>query len=262
MTQKTGCCFRLTTTGRIHQNVGQSHGGELQIGQAKHKFCIQNNTIVDDLGRNCSAAEPDGQLHCQKDSKPAKGFFMSTDNILSFDGSSRFFACASDDVGDYNIFARSPKGVKNCEPVTLESHNPKCAGSGQKAGLAPASHSTPVHAAHPVTTSSSPPSHTKAPPDRIPSKSPSPAKLAIITPKSSPVVAHPGSTLSKATKSTPLPPSPKSGSTLIPHTAVGSLSGTPSKRPGKTEAPGIVAASPAPKPLTSKKAHHWWQDWL
>ena len=252
----------MTTAGRIHQNVGQSHGGQLQIGQAKHQFCIQNNTIVDDLGRNCSAAEPHGQLHCQKDSKPAESFSMSADNILSFDGSSRFFACASDDMGDYNIFARSPKGVKDCEPVILESHNPKCAGYGLKAGLASPSHKTPGHEVDPATRSPSPPPHAQTSPGHVSSKSPSPATLAVFTPKSSPVPIHPGSTLSKATKPTPSTPSSKPGSTAVSQPAAGSPSGTPSKRPGKTEVPGKVAASSTPKPVTSKKAHHWWQDWL
>lgn len=141
------CCFSLTASGGLSGVVGQLSDGQNRIDQTAGlantagQYCINNGAITDGNGRGCILTPPTTQFQCDSGATPTSGFSVDSNGELTYNGNTKFVACATGDNGGYNIYTTGPAGQTACVDVTLSTGG-KCNAAASASAAAQASASS------------------------------------------------------------------------------------------------------------------------
>jgi hypothetical protein len=154
-------CFSLTALNgpdNAHGTVGQLIDGQNRIGQTnlpmpKGTYCLPVNGdggIYDSKHRGCILTPPTTQWQCDEGAKPTKGFSVSNNGTLLYEGASTFWTCPTGDHGGWydlsffyiqpssiaqlcfsgvltfdlrNLYSKPVEGQLACAPVSLYADN-------------------------------------------------------------------------------------------------------------------------------------------
>ncbi|KKY25165.1 putative gpi anchored cell wall protein [Phaeomoniella chlamydospora] len=121
------CCFHLTGSGSVGGTVGQLSDGQNRVGgsQSAATYCIDSNGgITDGTGRGCILTPPTTQFQCDQGASPTAGFAIGCDGTLTYNGSSKFYACQTGDNGE-NIYTTTTDDQTGCTALTLTADSCK-----------------------------------------------------------------------------------------------------------------------------------------
>ncbi|THY70191.1 hypothetical protein D6C86_08275 [Aureobasidium pullulans] len=157
-TRQSSCCFGINVSGDGVEggSLGQISDGQNRFGpgQSGASYCINNGQITDKNGRGCVITGPTDQFQCDQGASPTEGFFITSSGQVEFNGDDQFYACPSDDNGNYNIYTKPVENMPKCVKVSLSSADGTCAAPSS----APASSAPPATTAVSVSTATQAPS--------------------------------------------------------------------------------------------------------
>ncbi|KAK2613185.1 hypothetical protein N8I77_000112 [Diaporthe amygdali] len=122
---RSDCCkFTISSAGTFECPAGQLQDGQIRLNGSydTSSFCIdQGGGITDQNGFGCIVTDPPTtQFQCDQGKEPTKGFSISPNNTLLYQGSPSFFACPATDA-EYNIYVSPNFGQQKCFPITLQT---------------------------------------------------------------------------------------------------------------------------------------------
>ncbi|KEQ80536.1 hypothetical protein M438DRAFT_281317 [Aureobasidium pullulans EXF-150] len=157
-TRQSSCCFGINVSGDGVEggSLGQISDGQNRFGpgQSGASYCINNGQITDKKGRGCVITGPTDQFQCDQGASPTEGFSITSSGQVEFNGDDQFYACPSDDNGNYNIYTKPVENMPKCVKVSLSSADGTCAAPSS----APASSAPPATTAVSVSTATQAPS--------------------------------------------------------------------------------------------------------
>ncbi|THY32194.1 hypothetical protein D6D00_01833 [Aureobasidium pullulans] len=157
-TRQSSCCFGINVSGDGVEggSLGQISDGQNRFGpgQSGASYCINNGQITDKNGRGCVITGPTNQFQCDQGASPTEGFSITSSGQVEFNGDDQFYACPSDDNGNYNIYTKPVENMPKCVKVSLSSADGTCAAPSS----APASSAPPATTAVSVSTATQAPS--------------------------------------------------------------------------------------------------------
>ncbi|THV86094.1 hypothetical protein D6D29_01815 [Aureobasidium pullulans] len=157
-TRQSSCCFGINVSGDGVEggSLGQISDGQNRFGpgQSGASYCINNGQITDKNGRGCVITGPTDQFQCDQGASPTEGFSITSSGQVEFNGDDQFYACPSDDNGNYNIYTKPVENMPKCVKVSLSSADGTCAAPSS----APASSAPPATTAVSVSTATQAPS--------------------------------------------------------------------------------------------------------
>ncbi|THW27656.1 hypothetical protein D6D23_02659 [Aureobasidium pullulans] len=157
-TRQSSCCFGINVSGDGVEggSLGQISDGQNRFGpgQSGASYCINNGQITDKNGRGCVITGPTDQFQCDQGASPTEGFSITSSGQVDFNGDDQFYACPSDDNGNYNIYTKPVENMPKCVKVSLSSADGTCAAPSS----APASSAPPATTAVSVSTATQAPS--------------------------------------------------------------------------------------------------------
>ncbi|THY81570.1 hypothetical protein D6C91_04641 [Aureobasidium pullulans] len=157
-TRQSSCCFGINVSGDGVEggSLGQINDGQNRFGpgQSGASYCINNGQITDKNGRGCVITGPTDQFQCDQGASPTEGFSITSSGQVEFNGDDQFYACPSDDNGNYNVYTKPVENMPKCVKVSLSSADGTCAAPSS----APASSAPPATTAVSVSTASQAPS--------------------------------------------------------------------------------------------------------
>ncbi|TIA36457.1 hypothetical protein D6C78_05415 [Aureobasidium pullulans] len=157
-TRQSSCCFGINVSGDGVEggSLGQISDGQNRFGpgQSGASYCINNGQIIDKKGRGCVITGPTDQFQCDQGASPTEGFSITSSGQVEFNGDDQFYACPSDDNGNYNIYTKPVENMPKCVKVSLSSADGTCAAPSS----APASSAPPATTAVSVSTATQAPS--------------------------------------------------------------------------------------------------------
>ena len=157
-TRQSSCCFGINVSGDGVEggSLGQISDGQNRFGpgQSGASYCINNGQITDKNGRGCVITGPTDQFQCDQGASPTEGFSITSSGQVEFNGDDQFYACPSDDNGNYNIYTKPVENMPKCVKVSLSSADGTCAAPSS----APASSAPPTTTAVSVSTATQAPS--------------------------------------------------------------------------------------------------------
>ncbi|KAH8896827.1 hypothetical protein GQ53DRAFT_743379 [Thozetella sp. PMI_491] len=99
---------------RIWDSTGK---GCIVTGEGCHSRTIPIECLV--IAKSSGLLDaPVTQIQCDLDKEPAAGFSIDSSEVISYKGSSQFYACPATDT-EYNIYVDPNFGQAKCFPVTL-----------------------------------------------------------------------------------------------------------------------------------------------
>jgi Ubiquitin 3 binding protein But2 C-terminal domain len=122
--QDGGCTFKLSANGGTSGLLSQLGDGQNRVGGAGltvATYTISADGIIfDQNGRGCILTPSTTQLQCDARATPTTGFAITCDGTFSYNGSSHFVACQTDDNGR-NIYTTASQGQIGCVKITLNA---------------------------------------------------------------------------------------------------------------------------------------------
>ncbi len=120
VTVPRSCTFTLTASGGQSGVVGQLGDGQNRIGggHPTGSYTVKNGQIIDASGRGCILTPPTSQFQCDVGATPTGGFSVGCHGEVTYNGSSKFYACPATD-SEYNIYTTPVAGQTKCVEVEL-----------------------------------------------------------------------------------------------------------------------------------------------
>ncbi|KAM3419037.1 hypothetical protein BST61_g4992 [Cercospora zeina] len=137
------CGFHIKSSGGIDCTMGQFQDGQNRLNGSYPvaTYYFDNGGITDDHGRPCIVTTTNDATHqfqCDENSPggPTRGFTISSDGSISYNGNTQFYACKY--INEYNIYTEKLKDQDMCLPIEL-SADEDCAAGSYGNGQPPAS---------------------------------------------------------------------------------------------------------------------------
>jgi len=218
-------CIQLKASGSQSGVLGQLGDGQNRVGGGHPTgcYCLSNGGFTDSNGRGCILTPPTTQFQCDVGASPTTGFAVGSSGSVTYNGSSKFYACPATD-SEYNVYTTPVAGQDKCVEITLSSAGSCGAGSGQSS--APAA--------------SQPAKSTAAPQPSMPAKSSAAPK------PSQPAQSYPAQSMPAPKPSAPAPsaPAPKPSAPAMSQPAMSQ----PAPKPSQSAQSYPAQSQPAPKP--------------
>lgn len=232
-------CIQLQASGGQSGVLGQLSDGQNRVGGGHPTgcYCLSNGGFTDSNGRGCILTPPTTQFQCDVGASPTTGFAVGSSGSVTYNGSSKFYACPASD-SEYNVYTSPVSGQDKCVEITLSSAGSCGAGSGQSS--APAA--------------SQPSKSTAAPQPSQPAKSsaaPKPSQPAQSYPAQSQPAPKPSQPASSAPAPKPSAPAPKPSQPAQSQPAPKPSQPTqsqPAPKPSQPAQSYPAQSQPAPKP--------------
>ncbi|KAL5113882.1 hypothetical protein ACEQ8H_008232 [Pleosporales sp. CAS-2024a] len=114
-------CVQLQALGGVSGTVGERMDGQIRVGGSNPAgcYCFSNGGFTDTNGFGCVVTGPTNQVHCDRGSGPTKGFGFNSNGDVTYNGGGKFYACPSNDHGEYNIYTSPVSGQAKCAEVRL-----------------------------------------------------------------------------------------------------------------------------------------------
>ncbi|KAF3052451.1 hypothetical protein E8E11_009127 [Didymella keratinophila] len=232
-------CIQLKASGGQSGVLGQLGDGQNRVGGGHPTgcYCLSNGGFTDSNGRGCILTPPTTQFQCDVGASPTTGFAIGSSGSVTYNGSSKFYACPATD-SEYNVYTTPVAGQDKCVEITLSSAGSCGAGSGQS--------SAPV--------ASQPAKSTAAPQPSMPAPKPSqPAQSYPAQSMPAPKPSAPAPSASAPKPSTPAmsqpamsQPAPKPSQPAQSYPAQSMPVPKPSQPAQSAPAPKPSASAPAP----------------
>ncbi|KAL1600367.1 hypothetical protein SLS59_005994 [Nothophoma quercina] len=158
-----------------------------------------NGGFTDSNGRGCILTPPTTQFQCDVGASPTTGFAIGSSGSVTYNGSSKFYACPAND-SEYNVYTTPVSGQDKCVEISLSSAG-SC-GSGGANSSAPATSQPAKSSAAPQP--SQPASSASTPNPSQPAQS-QPAPKSSQSTQSYPAQSQPASKPSAPASSVPSP---------------------------------------------------------
>ncbi|KAL1655281.1 hypothetical protein SLS61_002167 [Didymella pomorum] len=130
-------CVQLKASGGQSGVLGQLGDGQNRVGGGHPTgcYCLSNGGFTDSNGRGCILTPPTTQFQCDVGASPTTGFAIDSSGSVTYNGSSKFYACPATD-SEYNVYTTPVAGQNKCVEITLGSAGSCGAGSGQSSAPA------------------------------------------------------------------------------------------------------------------------------
>lgn len=130
-------CVQLQASGGQSGILGQLSDGQNRVhgGQSTGCYCLSSGGFTDSNGRGCILTPPTTQFQCDVGASPTTGFAIGSSGSVTYNGSSKFYACPASD-SEYNVYTTPVSGQDKCVEISLSSAG-SC-GSGGANSSAPA----------------------------------------------------------------------------------------------------------------------------
>ncbi|KAJ5493073.1 hypothetical protein N7539_001819 [Penicillium diatomitis] len=132
------CCFHLTASGGGSGPVGQLSDGQNRIGDNSlptATYCISSNGgLTDENGRGCILTPPTTQFQCDTGATPTPGFSVNSQGKLTYNGSTKFYACETGQNGGLNIYTQLSSALSNCKSIELNADSCAASSGGGNGG--------------------------------------------------------------------------------------------------------------------------------
>ncbi|KAI1334507.1 ubiquitin 3 binding protein But2 C-terminal domain-containing protein [Xylariaceae sp. FL0016] len=117
--RSSSCDLTLKTNGAVDLPVGQLSSGQARGGSGlSTTFTLTDSSFIDQQGRGCWWTPPTYLLQCDIGQLPDAGFTVGCDGVLSFNGQTTFYECATGEGDQVNIYKNPDQGVR-CAEITL-----------------------------------------------------------------------------------------------------------------------------------------------
>ncbi|KAJ4345371.1 uncharacterized protein N0V89_011501 [Didymosphaeria variabile] len=136
-------CVQLQASGGASGTLGQLSDGQNRVGGGHSAACYcldGNGGFTDSNGRGCILTPPTTQFQCDSGASPTNGFAINGGSV-TYNGSSKFYACPVNDNNEYNVYTQPAPGQDKCVEITLSAGQSCGGGNG---GGASASSSQPA----------------------------------------------------------------------------------------------------------------------
>ncbi|KAF1849688.1 uncharacterized protein K460DRAFT_421902 [Cucurbitaria berberidis CBS 394.84] len=113
-------CVQLRASGGASGVLGQLSDGQNRVGGGHPTgcYCLSNGGFTDTNGRGCILTPPTTQFQCDVGASPTSGFSTSGDKV-TYNGNGKFYACAVNDNGEYNVYTKTVSGQDKCVEISL-----------------------------------------------------------------------------------------------------------------------------------------------
>ncbi|KAF2625474.1 hypothetical protein BU25DRAFT_449910 [Macroventuria anomochaeta] len=130
-------CIQLQASGGQSGILGQLGDGQNRVGGGHPTgcYCLSNGGFTDSNGRGCILTPPTTQFQCDVGASPTTGFAIGSSGSVTYNGSSKFYACPATD-SEYNVYTSPVSDQDKCVEISLSSAG-SC-GSGPAKSSAPA----------------------------------------------------------------------------------------------------------------------------
>ncbi|KAH6639795.1 ubiquitin 3 binding protein But2 C-terminal domain-containing protein [Boeremia exigua] len=125
-------CVQLKASGGQSGVLGQLDDGQNRVhgGHPTGCYCLSNGGFTDSNGRGCILTPPTTQFQCDVGASPTTGFAVGSSGSITYNGSSKFYACPASDT-EYNVYTTPVSGQDKCVEISLSSAGSCGAESGQ-----------------------------------------------------------------------------------------------------------------------------------
>ncbi|KAF2211516.1 hypothetical protein CERZMDRAFT_43011 [Cercospora zeae-maydis SCOH1-5] len=138
------CGFHIKASGGLDCTMGQFQDGQNRLNGSYPvaTYYFENGGITDGHGRPCIVTTTNDATHqfqCDENSPggPTRGFTISSDRTISYNGNPQFFACKY--INEYNVYTQKLENQENCLPVELSADDDCAAGSSGPVVVTPSS---------------------------------------------------------------------------------------------------------------------------
>ncbi|KAF3039143.1 hypothetical protein E8E12_003095 [Didymella heteroderae] len=239
-------CVQLKASGGQSGVLGQLGDGQNRVGGGHPEgcYCLGNGGFTDSNGRGCILTPPTTQFQCDVGASPTTGFAIGSSGSVTYNGSSKFYACPATDT-EYNVYTTPVAGQDKCVEITLTSAGSCGAGSGQ-----PSAPAASMPAKSSAATMPSQPAQSY-PAQSMPAPKPSaPASSAPAPKPSAPAMSQPA--MSQPAMSQPVP-KPSQPAQSYPAQSISAPKPSPPVQSAPAPKPSVPAQS-APVPAPSAPA--------
>ncbi|KAF2998192.1 hypothetical protein E8E13_004305 [Curvularia kusanoi] len=251
-------CYQLKASGGQSGVLGQLGDGQNRVGGGHPTGCYclsSEGGFTDSNGRGCILTPPTTQFQCDVGAKPTNGFAVGSSGSVTYNGSSKFYACPATD-SEYNVYTSPVKGQDKCVEISLSSAGSCGAGSGQASSPAASQPAKSTAMSQPSQPAQSYPA--QSPPAQS-QPAPKPSQPAQSYPAQSQPAPKPSQPAPQPSAPAPSQPAPKPSQPAQSYPAQSPpIPGPPAaSQPGTCQVvtvtvtqtqPAPVASQPAPKP--------------
>lgn len=130
-------CIQLQASGGQSGVLGQLGDGQNRVGGGHPTgcYCLSNGGFTDSNGRGCILTPPTTQFQCDTGASPTTGFSVGSSGSVTYNGSSKFYACPATD-SEYNVYTSPVSGQDKCVEISLSSAGSCGSSSGQSSAPA------------------------------------------------------------------------------------------------------------------------------
>ena len=125
-------CIQLEASGGQSGILGQLDDGQNRVGGGHPTGCYcmsSDGGFTDSNGRGCILTPSVTQFQCDDGVGPTTGFAVGSSGSVTYNGSSKFYACPATD-SEYNVYTSPVEGQEKCVEISLVSAGSCGAGSG------------------------------------------------------------------------------------------------------------------------------------
>ena len=225
-------CVQLKASGGQSGILGQLSDGQNRVGGGHPTgcYCLSSGGFTDSNGRGCILTPPTSQFQCDVGASPTTGFAIGSSGSITYNGSSKFYACPATD-SEYNVYTTPVSGQDKCVEISLSSAG-SC-GSGDAKSSAPA-------ASQPAKSSAAP--QPSQPAESSAAPKPSQPAQSYSAQSQPPKASQPASSAPTPKPSTPTQPSQPAKSSPAPKPSA-PASSAPAPKPSAS-----ASSAPAPSP--------------
>ncbi|KAF9693851.1 hypothetical protein EKO04_008437 [Ascochyta lentis] len=225
-------CIQLQASGGQSGVLGQLGDGQNRVGGGHPTgcYCLSSGGFTDSNGRGCILTPPTTQFQCDVGASPTTGFAIGSSGSVTYNGSSKFYACPATD-NEYNVYTTPVDGQDKCVEISLSSAG-SC-GSGSAQSSAPAA--------------SQPPKSSAAPQPSQPAQS-YPAQSQPAPKPSQPAQSAPAPKPSQPAQSQPAPKPSQPAQSYPAQSQPAQSAPAPKPSQPAQSAPAPKPSAPAPKP--------------